>query len=82
MRPEVTLDLVAQHLSLARRWRCLVCAELRHRLEPTPAQLVAYFMLRRAFHRWRANAVRPPPRRRVISWRRQLHDMEAPILLG
>lgn len=81
MRPEVTLDLVAQHLPLARRWRCIVCAELLHQLAPTPAQLMAYHALARAFQMWRRNAVRPLPRCRVVSWRRRLHEMEAPILI-
>ena len=80
MRPEVTLGLVAGFVPAAKRWRCLVCTEMAKLTAPTPAQLVAVRILAKSWRSWR-RFVRPPPRRRVDSWRRRLHDMEEPILL-
>ena len=81
MRPEVILGLVACHVPLARRWRCLVCSELVHAVAPSVEQLVAVHTLGHTLRTWRRNAVRPPPRPRVVSWRRRLHDMEEAILV-
>ena len=80
MRLEVALSIVAEHVPLARRWRLVVCQEVRDVVAPTQEALQSLRAVQRAWRRWR-KVLRPPPRRRVASWHRRLHNMEAPILV-
>ena len=81
-RPEVALSIVAGYVALPHVWRLLVCQELAALHRPDQTRLDKVRILRRTFSGWKRSrrAGRPDPRR-VVSWHRRLHDMEAPIVV-
>lgn len=78
MRPEVTLALVALEVPTPRRWRTVVCHELLEPYAAVSRTLTRWHLVRRCVRAWRRLV--KLPRHRVVSWRRRLHDMEAPIM--
>ena len=79
MRPEVTLALVALKVPTPLRWRTAVCHELLEPYAAVSRTLARWYLARRCVRAWRRLVKLPRPR--VVSWRRRLHDMEAPIIL-